>query len=80
VIGELTVAGLDLAVMALLTAWLIEGLARAARHYIRSGRILAQDARRMMTRGALGVAVYVAVDVLPVGRWLVHEIACRTCS
>lgn len=78
--GELTVAGLDLAVMALLTAWLIDGLGRAARAYIRSGRILARDARRLMTRGALGVAACVAVDLLPVGRWLIHEIACRTCS
>jgi len=44
------------ALLAGLTAWLLDGVARAAVHYLRTGAIARSQANVMLARGAVAIA------------------------
>ena len=46
----------NLALLAGLTAWLLDGVARATLHYLRTGAVARAQANAMLTRGAIAVA------------------------
>jgi len=46
----------NLALLAGLTVWLLDGVARAAVHYLRTGAIARAQANAMLARGAAAVA------------------------
>jgi hypothetical protein len=60
------VAVLELLLIAGVMAWLLEAIWRAAAQYARAGRIKAGQARQLLFRGALGLAIYtVSAVVVP---------------
>lgn len=58
------VAVLELLLIAGVMAWLLEAIWQAATQYARAGRIKAGQARQLLVRGGLGLAIYAVSAVV----------------